>query len=95
MSPQPTLRARAEHAAKYDTHLVVPARTVKALLDERDALVAAVEAAREALSAYTAFDHSDECGFGDCPRHVADEALAALDKHVPAERDALAEGAVR
>lgn len=31
-----TLRDRAEHAAKYNAHLVVPAREIKQILDERD-----------------------------------------------------------
>lgn len=31
-----TLRDRADHAAKYDHHLVIPARDIKQLLDQLD-----------------------------------------------------------
>lgn len=42
-----TLRERAEHAAKYDTHLVVPAREIKQLLDDRDQAQARIDHLRE------------------------------------------------
>jgi len=41
-------RSRAEHAAKYDANLIVPAREYLALLDENEQLRAAAQKTEEA-----------------------------------------------
>lgn len=42
-----TLRARAEHAAKYGAHLVVDARDIKQLHDELDQAHATIETIKQ------------------------------------------------
>ena len=81
----PTLRDRAEHAAKYGANLVVPAREIKQLLDERDqaqALADAVQAVRE--------EHVPEPGQGtayccDCEQVMPCQTLRTLDRAALAE----------
>lgn len=50
------LRDRVEHAAKYGANLVVPAREIKQLLDERDA---ALTAGADLLESHTCGEQAE------------------------------------
>jgi hypothetical protein len=64
-----TLRDRAEHAAKYQKHLVIPAVELKQLLDELDVMTSAAKAALDAnQTAETALDRVRQL-LADADRH--------------------------
>ena len=70
-----TERARAEHAAKYDKNLIVPAREYLALLDENEQLRTAAQKTEETPARPNRMD--DSPSQGSQPSGVPDCSLDA------------------